>query len=818
MPEVWITVKYKESLHKDKIASERTVQSLLQEVCTKHSLDASVWALKHAKAGYLDLTATFQTLKLPNNAQLKLINTKTRVYKKVKVALVLESSLLPEEKAPVATAKTTTTRLVASFPANTSLWAILVHFEVLAKANLTNRGDAETKQFQQPVLSINRKDYGDLVVLHKSTLSKIGVTSGSVLARLRHKVSPLLLAHKQKACAELSALLISKQQQYLQDKKTAATQAKINPPTLSDKQIRHLLTGILRSLDSEAGSLAPAVLSLLIKITSKVLQNPAVDRFRSLNLTKATLAAKIAAFPAALHVLDLMGWGFTTQDSKILELQTEHVHTQRIETCLTVLEARLTASRAATATVAVATVPVPVPAAAAAAPRVQEETVTTITAMDTTTDGEEETETAAVVAQTGEGKVNPPLKFTAPLEEDEDVTAEDSDPAPDLAPEYDISDVRAALKLVTQEYASDPTALTKLAVLTLLRKITEKLLTTKLAKFRTINMAKPAFAAVRSSPGCLAYLKFLGFQTVDSDKLVLSPQQENPKKLTRAVVILSIVIKEHTPSEEAQNKQLIGAVSPDLVVFQNVPVAKTTTQMDTTEDGEGDDVGNVSTKTQDQRLFLAEFKMFRDRQKTQDMIITKGQREKMKLAKRRKYMKTVLRIQFNDKVVVQACFSPFDTLETVFAYLKTTVLKPSETKTKYALFQPPVSALTLAQHGQDTLTKLNLVPSGTMRLRYVEKQASDQGNFPAASAVMLPELFAGKLLAAPVIQLPQAVDDYAAASEAAAPGETQTSAAPKRKKKPTSELTEEEKEQQFQAYLAAKKKKAAKKRRIAANK
>jgi len=124
----------------------------------------------------IDLSLTFRLSGLSQNAKLTLSKRAVSGNQEVNIALQTQKE-----------------RLVAKFPASTSLWDILKHWEKEKGVNFTTDSDVipdskdNVKVYMQPVITYTTKEITTNEDLRAMTLAKLGLIGGSGLLRLCHK-------------------------------------------------------------------------------------------------------------------------------------------------------------------------------------------------------------------------------------------------------------------------------------------------------------------------------------------------------------------------------------------------------------------------------------------------------------------------------------------------------------------------------------------------------------------------------------------------------------------------------------------------------
>ncbi|KND03870.1 uncharacterized protein SPPG_01323 [Spizellomyces punctatus DAOM BR117] len=147
----------------------------------KHLVDTAVekWGLGNAEGfglrhgkNNLDLSLSMRFANLAQGAKLSLVPIKNGPAGPISIALQTPDG----------------TRLVDKFPASTTLWNILVHFETRDGINLTKRTNIENKMkkpvYMMPVCVLMNKEFSTIESLKNTTLQKAGLTSGNGVVRV----------------------------------------------------------------------------------------------------------------------------------------------------------------------------------------------------------------------------------------------------------------------------------------------------------------------------------------------------------------------------------------------------------------------------------------------------------------------------------------------------------------------------------------------------------------------------------------------------------------------------------------------------------
>ncbi|KAL8873741.1 MAG: hypothetical protein Q9174_000827 [Haloplaca sp. 1 TL-2023] len=170
-----------------KTTPTKILSDILQEACAKLGADANIHGLQHNNKK-LDLSNPVRLSGLSPGAKLELL-VLSRSPSVVSVALQL-----PESEADGVPSG----RLIDKFPSSTTLWLILRKFESMApQRNYTGRGKTRTLDgdsgagrlfHEAPVFGVLGRELTSFTDLQK-TLAQLGYNDGSVLLRLKFRVS-----------------------------------------------------------------------------------------------------------------------------------------------------------------------------------------------------------------------------------------------------------------------------------------------------------------------------------------------------------------------------------------------------------------------------------------------------------------------------------------------------------------------------------------------------------------------------------------------------------------------------------------------------
>lgn len=109
-------------------------------------------------------------------------------------AVRISSSATANIKANIAVQLPTGKRVQNHYPANLTLWELLVQVEAASGVPITKVEDPSTGKYMIPSLTVMNREFATLQVLKESTLYSIGASKAPILFRLRFKPSTLTLA------------------------------------------------------------------------------------------------------------------------------------------------------------------------------------------------------------------------------------------------------------------------------------------------------------------------------------------------------------------------------------------------------------------------------------------------------------------------------------------------------------------------------------------------------------------------------------------------------------------------------------------------
>lgn len=304
--------------------------------------------------------------------------------------------------------------------------------------------------------------------------------------------------------------------------------------------------------------------------------------------------------------------------------------------------------------------------------------------------------------------------------------------------DYNIADVRIALNTLFDELNQNKQQFQ--SVTELLMKITNNLLQSTDAKYRTINLTNKVLSS-KLSPytGAIQYLLFIGYNYADSNNpllLTLSGDNEDSFKIQRAMSILKRVMNEQQLNDDELDAIRLGPIQRNIQLFHYNPsyaTQRSNTSMSTSTSlpsPTSTDIDNDSRH--DLKLLMsasAESRARYEQLSRTDIIVTKSKREEMKKELERKYDYCVVRVIITDNnqsnnslnnmehaVMIQSYYRAYERLEDVINTIRHVL---SDTNNSIELLLPPNTKLIQSTHGTQSLKQLSLQPACTLICRFV---------------------------------------------------------------------------------------------------
>lgn len=168
----FVTVSHGSRQYKIACTPTKVLNDVLVEACTKVEVNPDEYGLRHGKTT-LDLSLSFRLAHLPVGAKLDLVRVSANAGAKVNVALNLPN----------------TPRKVTAVPPSHSLWQVLEQFEAENNLAITELGaicDGIVYR-HQPIVQLMNKEYSTTDQLQRTSLSSIGIKSGSAVMRVSYR-------------------------------------------------------------------------------------------------------------------------------------------------------------------------------------------------------------------------------------------------------------------------------------------------------------------------------------------------------------------------------------------------------------------------------------------------------------------------------------------------------------------------------------------------------------------------------------------------------------------------------------------------------
>lgn len=246
------------------------------------------------------------------------------------------------------------------------------------------------------------------------------------------------------------------------------------------------------------------------------------------------------------------------------------------------------------------------------------------------------------------------------------------------------------------------------------------------AKFRRVRLSNPKIKeAIGDVAGGVELLEFVGFQLKEEDgemwAVMDQPGEEQIRLVNRAVVLL-----EPKKFEESKKIDDAPAVVPSIVdkpmekekidrqiqVFFSVP-ENIAAKIELPASFYNLSMDEVRRETEMRKKKMAE----------SQLLIPKSYREKQLKAGRKRYTRTIIRIQFPDGVVLQGVFAPWELTGSLYEFVSSALKDPC---LEFELMHPVLIKRRVIPHspkpGQraTTLDDEDLVPSALIKFRPIE--------------------------------------------------------------------------------------------------
>ncbi|KAL4637907.1 hypothetical protein ACB092_03G111900 [Castanea dentata] len=246
------------------------------------------------------------------------------------------------------------------------------------------------------------------------------------------------------------------------------------------------------------------------------------------------------------------------------------------------------------------------------------------------------------------------------------------------------------------------------------------------AKFRRIRMSNPKIReAIGEVAGGVELLEFVGFELKEEDgemwAVMEVPTEEQISLINRATEILA-----PQKVEEPQKKEDLQSATSANVEKQIEP-KKVDRQVRVFFSVPESVAAKIELPDSFYNLSLEEIKreaeMRKKKMAESQLLIPKSFKEKQAKAARRRYRKTVIRIQFPDGVVLQGIFNPWERTSSLYEFISSALKEPS---LEFELLHPVVVKRRVIPHfpaaGETaiTLEDEDLVPSALIKFKPIE--------------------------------------------------------------------------------------------------
>lgn len=246
------------------------------------------------------------------------------------------------------------------------------------------------------------------------------------------------------------------------------------------------------------------------------------------------------------------------------------------------------------------------------------------------------------------------------------------------------------------------------------------------AKFRRIRMSNPKIReAISEVAGGVELLECVGFGLKEEDgemwAVMEVPNEEQINLVNRAIALL-----EPQKVDEPQKKENSSSVTSALAEEVSEP-KKVDRQVRVFFSVPENVAAKIELPASFYNLSLEEIKREADMRKKKiaesQLLIPKSYKEKQAKAGRRRYKKTIIRIQFPDGVVLQGIFLPWEPTSSLYKFVQSALKEPS---LEFDLLHPVLVKRRVIPHfpaaGENgaTLEDEDLVPSALVKFKPIE--------------------------------------------------------------------------------------------------
>ncbi|XP_061345007.1 plant UBX domain-containing protein 2 [Gastrolobium bilobum] len=245
-------------------------------------------------------------------------------------------------------------------------------------------------------------------------------------------------------------------------------------------------------------------------------------------------------------------------------------------------------------------------------------------------------------------------------------------------------------------------------------------------KFRKIRMSNPKIKeAVGEVIGGVELLSFLGFELKEENEetwaVMEVPTEEQIKLIKKAIVLLETQLVQEPPKREnlasttsadIDSKDKPKQVDRQVKVFFAVPES-VAAKIELPDSFYKLSVEEVRREAELRRKKIEE----------SQLLIPKSLKEKQAKAARKRYTKTIIRIQFPDGVVLQGVFSPWEPTTALYEFVSSALKEPG---LEFELMHPVVIQRRVIPHfakaggNTKTIEEEDLVPCALIKFKPLE--------------------------------------------------------------------------------------------------
>ncbi|OWM67814.1 plant UBX domain-containing protein 2 [Punica granatum] len=246
------------------------------------------------------------------------------------------------------------------------------------------------------------------------------------------------------------------------------------------------------------------------------------------------------------------------------------------------------------------------------------------------------------------------------------------------------------------------------------------------AKFRRIRMGNPKIReAVGEVAGGVELLEFVGFELKEEDgemwAVMEVPGEEGLGLIRKAVALLEpkkIGVEEGKKIVDVASSKVANEVAEPKKIDRQVRVYFSVPESVAARIELPDSFYNLSAEE-----VRREAEMRRKKNAESQLLIPKSFKEKQAKAARKRYNRTVIRIQFPDGVVLQGIFAPWESTGSLYEFVSSALKEPS---LEFELLNPVGFKRRVVPHSPapgekaSTLEDEDLVPSALIKFKPIE--------------------------------------------------------------------------------------------------